>query len=92
MSSEQEVVAQNDPEEEVAEEEEEEEDLIDPVDDIRKDCESNKESLRYLQKLEECNNRVSSRSKTDETCHEEMIDWVHAVDHCVAHKLFSKLK
>lgn len=40
----------------------------------------------------ECNDRVNSRSKTAEVCAEELIDYLHELDHCVAHSLFSKLK
>ncbi|XP_045157845.2 cytochrome b-c1 complex subunit 6, mitochondrial-like isoform X2 [Mercenaria mercenaria] len=73
-------------------EEEEEEDLIDPVEEVREKCEAKEACQKYLEKLEDCNNRVGSKSNTAETCHEEMMDWVHAVDHCVSHSLFSKIK
>lgn len=43
-------------------------------------------------KYTECNDRVNSRSKTTEVCAEELIDYLHELDHCVAHSLFSKLK
>ncbi|XP_010004990.1 PREDICTED: cytochrome b-c1 complex subunit 6, mitochondrial [Chaetura pelagica] len=39
-----------------------------------------------------CDARVSSRSQTEEQCTEELFDFLHARDHCVAHKLFKKLK
>lgn len=43
-------------------------------------------------KFIECNDRVNSRSKTTETCAEELVDYVSELDHCVSHHLFSKLK
>lgn len=46
----------------------------------------------YLEKYEGCNNRVNSRSKTTETCTEELFDYLHALDHCVTETLFSRLK
>merc|ERR1712137_433211 len=73
------------------EEEEDEPELIDPMDDIREDCKAGSEAVKMAQRLEECQNRVSSRSNTEETCHEEMIDYVHAVDHCMAKNVFGKL-
>ncbi|XP_010181330.1 PREDICTED: cytochrome b-c1 complex subunit 6, mitochondrial, partial [Mesitornis unicolor] len=44
------------------------------------------------ERLEQCDARVSSRSQTEEQCTEELFDFLHARDHCVAHKLFKKLK
>jgi len=75
----------------VAEEEEEEQDLIDPQQVLREECNA-KHCTGYETKLKECNQRVNSRSKTAETCNEEVIDFMHCVDHCVAKTLFSKLK
>ena len=34
--------------------------------------------------LEECNDRVSSRTKTNETCFEELSDFIVCVDECVS--------
>jgi ubiquinol-cytochrome c reductase subunit 6 len=58
------------------------------VDEVRAECEAKASSQKYFAKLEECNNRVNSRSHTEETCHEEMLDWVHSVDHCVSNKKY----
>lgn len=44
------------------------------------------------EKLEQCNERVSSKKQTTETCTEELIDYFHELDHCVAKTLFTKLK
>ncbi|KAK7070445.1 hypothetical protein SK128_014347 [Halocaridina rubra] len=70
-----------DPEEE--EEEEEEADLVDPLDGMKEDCGNSKHCMALKEKLETCNDRVSSRSKTEETCTEELFDYIHCVDHCV---------
>ena len=39
-----------------------------------------------------CNARVNGKDGTDENCIEELQDFVHCVDHCVAGKLFKLLK
>ncbi|KAB0362094.1 hypothetical protein FD754_006250 [Muntiacus muntjak] len=61
------------------EEEEEEEELVDPLKTAR-------------ERLELCDERVSSRSQTEEDCAEQLFDFLHARDHCVAHRLFNILK
>ncbi|XP_005110018.1 cytochrome b-c1 complex subunit 6, mitochondrial [Aplysia californica] len=74
------------------EEEEEEEELIDPQDTLKESCSEKRECVTLKEKLDECNARVEGRSKTSETCTEEIIDFMHCVDHCVAKSLFTKLK
>ncbi|XP_044297418.1 cytochrome b-c1 complex subunit 6, mitochondrial [Varanus komodoensis] len=74
------------------EEEEEEEELVDPLTTLREQCEKSEKCLKVRERLEQCDARVTSRSHTEETCTEELFDFLHARDHCVAHKLFSKLK
>ncbi|KAB0380867.1 hypothetical protein FD755_008651 [Muntiacus reevesi] len=64
------------------EEEEEEEELVDPLTTVREQCEQ----------LEKC---VKARERLElyrEDCTEELFDFLHARDHCVAHKLFNSLK
>ncbi|KOC69333.1 Cytochrome b-c1 complex subunit 6, mitochondrial [Habropoda laboriosa] len=68
------------------------EELIDPQKLLREKCSLKPKCAAMQEKLETCNQRVNSRSKTDETCFEELIDYVQCVDHCVADTLFSKLK
>ncbi|EEB13449.1 ubiquinol-cytochrome c reductase complex 11 kDa protein, putative [Pediculus humanus corporis] len=63
----------------------------DPQVHLRHQCQ-NGECAKWYDKLEECNERVTSRTKTAESCHEEMIDFVNCLDHCVSKDLFSKLK
>lgn len=74
-----------------ASEPEEEEDLIDPMDEIRRDCAENHCS-NLFQKLTECNDRVNSRKKTTESCAEELLDMLHCRDHCATDKIFKHLK
>ncbi|KAF2978004.1 hypothetical protein EK904_011518 [Melospiza melodia maxima] len=75
-----------------AEEEEEEQELVDPLTTLREQCEQIEKCVKAREQLELCNERVASRSHTEEQCTEELFDFLHARDHCVAHKLFSKLK
>ncbi|CAG2103963.1 unnamed protein product [Medioppia subpectinata] len=72
--------------------EEEEQDLVDPQVTLREECGSGHHCQGFDQKLKECNDRVSGRTKTAETCMEEVIDFMHCVDHCVSQTLFNKLK
>ena len=70
----------------------EDEELVDPQAVLKESCAQKPGCMAFKQKLEECNERVSSRSQTTETCIEELIDFVHCVDHCVSKQLFAKLK
>ena len=74
------------------EEEEEEEELVDPLTTVREQCEQSEKCAKARERLELCDERVSSRSHTEEDCTEELFDFLHARDHCVAHKLFNSLK
>nr|XP_032526629.1 cytochrome b-c1 complex subunit 6, mitochondrial isoform X1 [Danaus plexippus plexippus] len=79
--------------------EEEEEELVDPQQALRQQCKRNEdecsqkqEAQSFWTKYQECNNRVNSKSNTAETCEEELIDYVHALDKCVNKDLFKRLK
>ncbi|KAM6920033.1 cytochrome b-c1 complex subunit 6, mitochondrial-like [Lycodopsis pacificus] len=74
------------------EEEEEEEDMVDPLDTLRTKCEQTDHCVHYRERLETCAARVGSKSSTAEECTEELFDFLHARDHCVAHKLFQNVK
>ncbi|XP_042535440.1 cytochrome b-c1 complex subunit 6, mitochondrial-like [Dipodomys spectabilis] len=75
-----------------SEEEEEEEELVDPLTTMREQCEQLEKCAKAREHLEACHVRVSSRSQTKEDCTDELFDFLHARDHCVAHKLFTSLK
>ncbi|XP_053507975.1 cytochrome b-c1 complex subunit 6, mitochondrial-like [Ictalurus furcatus] len=98
MVHERELIIHGDPEddapavEEEPEEEEEEEELVDPLETVRQTCEGTEHCVHTRHKLEACEARVSSRPNTAEDCTEELFDFLHARDHCVAQKLFSLLK
>ncbi|XP_077513666.1 cytochrome b-c1 complex subunit 6, mitochondrial-like [Amblyomma americanum] len=70
----------------------EEEDLVDPLDTVKEKCRAEGKCSAYGDKLQECNDRVNSRSQTLETCTEELFDFLHCVDHCAAKEIFKHLK
>jgi len=69
-----------------------EEEMVDPQQELREKCSKEPHAAHLLERYQECNNRVNSRSKTTETCTEELFDYIHALDHCVTKTLFSRLK
>ena len=73
-----------------AEEPEEEEELVDPLDTLRDKCKPHCKELQS--RLDLCNTRVRSKKQTTETCWEEMMDWMHCIDHCASKDLFKYLK
>lgn len=75
-----------------AETPEEEEEIVCPQEVLREQCKSGGHVESLLSRYNECNDRVNSKSKTTETCEEELFDYIHALDHCVAKTLWSKLK
>ncbi|XP_043941842.1 cytochrome b-c1 complex subunit 6, mitochondrial isoform X1 [Protopterus annectens] len=78
--------------EEETEEEEEEQEMVDPLTTVREQCEQIEKCVKARAELELCEARVSSRSHTEEECTQELFDFLHARDHCVAHKVFKHLK
>ncbi|KAI8442217.1 hypothetical protein MSG28_005798 [Choristoneura fumiferana] len=73
-------------------EEVEEEDLVDPQVELRESCSQKPDSQNMWGKYQECSDRVNSRSKTTETCEEELIDYLQVLDKCVTKDLFKRLK
>ncbi|TWW57804.1 cytochrome b-c1 complex subunit 6, mitochondrial isoform X2 [Takifugu rubripes] len=90
MVLEEKMIMNGEPDDE--EEEEEEEDMVDPLETVRQKCEEAEHCLHARERMEECETRVGSRSSTEEDCTEELFDFLHARDHCVAHKLFHSVK
>merc|ERR1712098_820850 len=70
-------------EEEEEEEEEDEEDLVDPQETVRAECVT-AHCAAIKAELDACNDRVSSKSNTTETCFQEILDFYHCVDHCAS--------
>ncbi|NXG97840.1 QCR6 protein, partial [Loxia leucoptera] len=56
----------------------------DPLTTLREQCEQIEQCVKARERLEVCNERVSSRSHTEEQCTEELFDFLHARDHCVS--------
>ena len=56
----------------------------DPQTVLREKCRAKADCSRLAARLDECNERVRSRVKTSENCHEEVIDLFHCVDECVS--------
>uniref|UniRef100_A0A3B4ZAM8 Cytochrome b-c1 complex subunit 6, mitochondrial-like n=1 Tax=Stegastes partitus TaxID=144197 RepID=A0A3B4ZAM8_9TELE len=64
----------------------------DPLETVRQKCAETEHCVHTMERLEQCETRVGSRSATTEDCTEELFDFLHARDHCVAHKLFHSVK
>ncbi|XP_022648335.1 cytochrome b-c1 complex subunit 6, mitochondrial-like [Varroa destructor] len=71
---------------------EEEGELVDPQVMLRAKCGEKPKCAAYKEKFDACEARVHSRKQTTETCAEELFDFIHCVDHCVAPDLFKHLK
>ncbi|XP_061680685.1 cytochrome b-c1 complex subunit 6, mitochondrial [Syngnathoides biaculeatus] len=91
MVLEEKMIRNGEPDDE-EEEEEEEADLVDPLESMREKCAELEHCVHTHARLEECETRVNARSSTTEDCTEELFDFLHARDHCVAHKLFHSVK
>jgi len=70
----------------------EEVEVVDPLETLREKCKESSHCAELGEKLSTCNDRVNSRTKTAETCVEELIDFMHCVDHCASKKIFNHLK
>ena len=51
---------------------------------MRESCAEKGECAKLFQVLESCNQRVSSKSKTEETCVQELFDFLECRDKCVS--------
>uniref|UniRef100_A0A670JDP9 Ubiquinol-cytochrome C reductase hinge domain-containing protein n=1 Tax=Podarcis muralis TaxID=64176 RepID=A0A670JDP9_PODMU len=68
-----------------------EEELVDPLTTVREHCEQTEKCVKARERLNH-GAQVSSKSRKEENCTEELFDLLHARYHWVAHKLFSKSK
>ncbi|XP_017884447.1 cytochrome b-c1 complex subunit 6, mitochondrial-like [Ceratina calcarata] len=68
------------------------EEIVDPQQVLRGKCSAEPKCASLQGMLDTCTDRVNSRTQTEETCLEELIDYIECVDHCVAETLFTKLK
>ncbi|KAI3384988.1 hypothetical protein SNEBB_005164 [Seison nebaliae] len=69
----------------------EDEEIVDPLKTLRETC-TQHHCAKLKEMLEECEERVNSKSFTRETCFQELGDLLHCVDHCSAPKIMRKLK
>ena len=64
--------------------EEDEEDPEDPADALRESCTKSATCRPLLKSFDACEERVSSKSKTEETCLEEYLNFIKCRDKCVS--------
>ncbi|CAK9302460.1 unnamed protein product [Gordionus sp. m RMFG-2023] len=64
----------------------------DPVIALREKCSQHTACRKYKKRYEVCSERVNKTPGTDETCEEELFDFLHHRDQCVAKELFNYLK
>merc|ERR1712003_122267 len=72
--------------------EDEEEELVDPMEHLRGACSKGSHAVALMDELNKCTERVESRSMTEETCTQELFDFIGHRDQCVAKHLFSHIK
>ena len=51
---------------------------------MRDACAEKPECVKLFQELETCNQRVNSRTKTEEICVQELFDFLECRDKCVS--------
>lgn len=68
------------------------EEIVDPLATKREKCQEDPKCVKLKLRLDKCTARVNKNPNSEETCFEEVIDFVNCVDHCAMHGLFSKLK
>merc|ERR1719334_2586822 len=80
--------------EEEEEKEEEEEDLVDPRELMKERCGRSKDCKPLRSELNKCNGRLENGDLLfeGETCTEELFNFLHCVDHCVAPQIIRSLK
>lgn len=66
---------------------EDEEDPDDPQDILREKCSELSRCVALKSEFDICESRVNSRTKTEENCAQELLDFVGCVDKCVSKHL-----
>lgn len=66
--------------------------LVDPHEELMEKCRQQSKIKNLVDRYDECAERVSSKTKTTETCIEELMDMMHAIDECVTPLLWPRLK
>jgi len=54
------------------------------MDGIKEGCSNSSVCQEYREELNVCTERVNSRSQTEETCTQELFDFLHCTDKCVS--------
>lgn len=57
---------------------------MDPMEEIREKCEERPDCTKLKLDFSNCEERVGSKSKTSETCAQELLDFMHCRDACVS--------
>uniref|UniRef100_A0A0K0EI09 Cytochrome b-c1 complex subunit 6 n=1 Tax=Strongyloides stercoralis TaxID=6248 RepID=A0A0K0EI09_STRER len=63
---------------------------VDQLQQYREICQD--QVTHFKEILDTCNARVESKTNTEETCHEEMVEYIQHLDHCAMPKAFKALK
>merc|ERR1712055_308991 len=69
---------------------EEEEEMIDPLETVRAACNAKPAGVAFAAELQKCTERVEADEETEETCTQELFDFLLHRDHCVKDK-FSQI-
>lgn len=69
-----------------------EEEIVCPQETLRAKCQEVPSVESLFSRYQECNDRVGAKTQTNETCEEELFDYISELDKCVSKTLWSKLK
>lgn len=61
------------------------------MESIREKCEEKPECSKLKLDFSNCEERVSSKSNTAETCAQELLDFLHCRDHCVSIPIYKTI-
>merc|ERR1712179_156779 len=69
------------------EDEDDEEEMVDPLNIVREKCNSLPQGVALAAELAKCTERVENAGEeSEETCTQELFDFLHHRDHCVGPK------
>merc|ERR1712127_633730 len=77
------AVRYQDDEEDDEDDEDEEDEMVDPLEVVRPQCNENAEGRALASELKKCTERVEADDETEETCTQELFDFLTARDICV---------
>merc|ERR1711884_841024 len=82
----------DDDEDEDDDDEDDEEEMVDPLEVVREQCNSNPTGKALAAELAKCTERVEADEETEETCTQELFDFLDARDKCVGAQFKSIVK